>query len=38
MDELIELSRGWIKEKYGKSVEHMLKAEEWQLHRKEEMM
>jgi hypothetical protein len=29
MDELIELSRSWVKENYGKSAEHLLKAEEW---------
>ncbi len=28
MDELIELSRAWVKENYGKSAEHLLKAEE----------
>jgi hypothetical protein len=29
MDELIELSRTWVKENYGKSAEHLLKAEQW---------
>ncbi len=29
MDELIELSRTWVKEHYSKSAEHLLKAEEW---------
>lgn len=28
-DELIELSRSWVKKNYGKSAEHLLKAEEW---------
>ena len=29
MDELIELSRTWVRENYGKSAVHLLKAEEW---------
>src|ERR1051326_3213588 len=29
MDELIELSRTWVKKNYGRSAEHLLKAEEW---------
>jgi hypothetical protein len=29
VDELIELSRTWVKEHYGKSAQHLLKAEEW---------
>jgi hypothetical protein len=29
MDELLELSRAWVKQHYNKSVEHLLKAEEW---------
>ena len=28
MGELIELSRTWVGENYGKSAEHLLKAEE----------
>jgi hypothetical protein len=29
MGELIELSRTWVGENYGRSAEHLLKAEEW---------
>jgi hypothetical protein len=29
MNELLELSRTWVKENYGKHAEHLLKAEEW---------
>jgi len=29
MDELIELSRNWVKENYDRSAEHLLKAEKW---------
>lgn len=29
MDELIELCRAWVKEHYGTSAEHLLKAEGW---------
>ena len=29
MDELIEQSRAWVKENYGKRAEHLLKAEAW---------
>ena len=29
MDELIELSRSWVRENYGVSAEHLLKAEAW---------
>ena len=29
MSELIEWSRRWVRDNYGKSAEHLLKAEEW---------
>jgi hypothetical protein len=29
MDDLLELSRAWVKQNYGRSAEHLLKAEEW---------
>ncbi|HEV2661967.1 MAG TPA: hypothetical protein VGU68_15260, partial [Ktedonobacteraceae bacterium] len=29
MSELLPLARAWVSEHYGKSAEHLLKAEEW---------
>jgi hypothetical protein len=29
MDDLLELSRAWVEQNYGRSAEHLLKAEEW---------